>query len=67
MLAPFAQSPIAFNAWAAIRSSLSKTLDMKAREAISLIVSEVNGCNYWRGRAIRATRNEIVSLGDVSL
>ena len=46
MLASFAQSPIAFNAWAAFRSSLNKALDMKTREAISLIVSEVNGCNY---------------------
>jgi uncharacterized peroxidase-related enzyme len=46
MLTTFAQSPIAFNAWAALRSSLNKALDMKTREAISLIVSEVNGCNY---------------------
>ncbi|HEY4309358.1 MAG TPA: peroxidase-related enzyme [Pirellulales bacterium] len=46
MLATFAQSPIAFNAWATFRSSLNKALDMKTREAISLIVSEVNGCNY---------------------
>jgi uncharacterized peroxidase-related enzyme len=46
MLATFALSPIAFNAWATLRSSLNKALDMKTREAISLIVSEVNGCNY---------------------
>jgi uncharacterized peroxidase-related enzyme len=46
MLATFAQSPIAFNAWATLRSSLNKALDMKTREAISLTVSEVNGCNY---------------------
>jgi uncharacterized peroxidase-related enzyme len=46
MMATFAQSPIAFNAWATFRSSLNKALDMKTREAISLIVSEVNGCNY---------------------
>ncbi|WP_417663401.1 carboxymuconolactone decarboxylase family protein [Pseudomonas sp.] len=46
MLATFAQSPIAFNAWATFRSSLNKVLDMKTREAISLIVSEVNGCSY---------------------
>jgi uncharacterized peroxidase-related enzyme len=46
MLATFAQSPIAFNAWAALRSSLNKALDVKTREAISLAVSEVNGCNY---------------------
>ena len=46
MLATFAQSPIAFNAWASLRASLSKALDVKTRESISLAVSEVNGCNY---------------------
>ena len=46
MLATFAQSPIAFNAWATFRSSLNKVLDVKTREIISLAVSEVNGCNY---------------------
>jgi len=46
MLATFAQSPIAFNAWAALRGSLNKALDLKTRETISLAVSEVNGCNY---------------------
>jgi alkylhydroperoxidase family enzyme len=46
MMATFAQSPIAFNAWATLRSSLSKALDMKTRDSIALAVSEVNGCNY---------------------
>ncbi|HEY4370235.1 MAG TPA: peroxidase-related enzyme [Steroidobacteraceae bacterium] len=46
MMATFAQSPIAFNAWATLRGSLSKALDLKTRESISLAVSEVNGCNY---------------------
>jgi uncharacterized peroxidase-related enzyme len=46
MLATFALSPIAFNAWATLRSSLSKALDVKTRESIALAVSEVNGCNY---------------------
>jgi uncharacterized peroxidase-related enzyme len=46
MLATFAQSPIAFNAWATLRGSLSKALDLRTRESISLAVSEVNGCNY---------------------
>jgi uncharacterized peroxidase-related enzyme len=41
MMATFAQSPIAFNAWAALLGSLSKALD-----SIGLAVSEVNGCNY---------------------
>jgi uncharacterized peroxidase-related enzyme len=46
MMATFAQSPIAFNAWAALLSSLSKALDVKTRDSIGLAVSEVNGCNY---------------------
>ena len=46
MLATFAQSPIAFNAWAALLGSLSKALDAKTRDSIGLAVSEVNGCNY---------------------
>jgi len=46
MLATFALSPIAFNSWAALRSSLSKALDVKTRESIALAVSEANGCNY---------------------
>jgi uncharacterized peroxidase-related enzyme len=46
MLATFAQSPIAFNAWDALRGALSKALDVKTRDSIGLAVSEVNGCNY---------------------
>jgi uncharacterized peroxidase-related enzyme len=46
MMAAFAQSPIAFNAWAALLSSLSKALDVRTRDSIGLAVSEVNGCNY---------------------
>jgi uncharacterized peroxidase-related enzyme len=46
MLATFAQSPIAFNAWATLRASLNRALDLKTREIISLAVSEVNGCDY---------------------
>jgi uncharacterized peroxidase-related enzyme len=46
MMATFAQSPIAFNSWAALRGSLSKALDAKTRDSIGLAVSEVNGCNY---------------------
>src|SRR6516164_9655846 len=42
----FAQSPIAFNAWATLLGSLSKVLDVKTRDSIGLAVSEVNGCNY---------------------
>ena len=47
MMATFAQSPIAFNAWAALLGSLSKALDVKTRDSIGLAISEVNGCNYW--------------------
>ncbi|MFC7397282.1 carboxymuconolactone decarboxylase family protein [Chelatococcus sp. GCM10030263] len=46
MMASFAQSPIAFNAWASLLGSLSKVLDVKTRDSIGLAVSEVNGCNY---------------------
>jgi uncharacterized peroxidase-related enzyme len=46
MMTTFAQSPIAFNAWATLLGSLSKTLDVKTRDSIGLAVSEVNGCNY---------------------
>ena len=46
MMATFAQSPIAFNAWATLLGSLSKALDVKTRDSIALAVSEVNGCNY---------------------
>ena len=46
MLATFAQSPIAFNAWAGLLGSLSKALDAKTRDSIGLAVSEVNGCYY---------------------
>lgn len=46
MMASFAQSPIAFNAWATLLGGLSKALDVKTRDGIGLAVSEVNGCNY---------------------
>jgi len=46
MMSTFAQSPIAFNAWAGLLASLSKALDVKTRDSIGLAVSEVNGCNY---------------------
>jgi len=46
MMATFAQSPIAFNAWATFFGALSKALDVKTRDSIGLAVSEVNGCNY---------------------
>lgn len=46
MMATFAVSPIAFNAWAALFGVLSKALDVKTRDSIGLAVSEINGCNY---------------------
>src|SRR5690606_38149294 len=46
MMAAFAQSPIAFNAWATLLGSLSKALDVKTRDSIGLAVSEVNGCDF---------------------
>jgi alkylhydroperoxidase family enzyme len=46
MMATFAQSPIAFNGWAALPGSLSKALDVKTQDSMGLALSEVNGCNY---------------------
>src|ERR1700743_1492211 len=46
MMATFAHSPIALNAWATLLGSLSKSLDVKTRDSIGLAVSEVNCCNY---------------------
>ena len=46
MMATFATSPVAFNAWAALFGVMSKALDVKTRDSIGLAVSEVNGCNY---------------------
>lgn len=46
MMATFAQSPIAFNAWAGLLGALSKALDVKTRDSIGLAISEVNGCDY---------------------
>ncbi|MEX6687953.1 peroxidase-related enzyme [Danxiaibacter flavus] len=46
MMATFATSPIAFNAWAAFFGIMTKALDVKTRDSIGLAVSEVNGCNY---------------------
>jgi len=46
MMAAFAQSPIAFNAWATLLGSLSKALDVRTRDSIGLAVSEINRCNY---------------------
>lgn len=46
MIAIFAQSPIAFSAWAILRGSLEQALDAKTRASIGLAVSEVNGCDY---------------------
>jgi uncharacterized peroxidase-related enzyme len=66
MLATFALSPIAFNAWATLRSSLSKVLDVKTRESISLVVSEVNGCNYclavhsFGARHVKMSPDEVI-------
>lgn len=46
MMATFAASPIASNAWATLLGALSKALDVKTRDSIGLAVSEVNGCDY---------------------
>ena len=49
MMATFALSPIAFNAWATMFGSLSRAFNVKTRDSIGLAVSEVNGCDYCLG------------------
>jgi uncharacterized peroxidase-related enzyme len=39
-------SPNALGGWAALMGSLSKTLDVKIRDGIALVVSEAGGCDY---------------------
>ena len=39
-------SPAALTGWAGLLGALSKTLDVKTRDAIGLAVSEVSSCNY---------------------
>src|SRR5215813_14022909 len=67
MLATFALSPIAFNAWATLRGSLSKALDLKTRESISLAVSEVNGCNYCLAVHTFGAKHAKMSSDDITL
>jgi AhpD family alkylhydroperoxidase len=38
-------SPNALGGWAGLMGSLSKTLDVKTRDGIALLVSEANGCD----------------------
>jgi uncharacterized peroxidase-related enzyme len=41
-----ANSPAVLNGWMGLMSSLATTLDVQTRDAIALIVSEVNSCHY---------------------
>ena len=41
-----ALSPAALTGWSGLLTSLSKTLDLKTRDAIGLAVSEVSACHY---------------------
>jgi uncharacterized peroxidase-related enzyme len=67
MLATFALSPVAFNSWATLRGSLSKALDVKTRESISLAVSEVNGCNYCLAVHSFGAEHAKMSAGEIIL
>lgn len=67
MLATFALSPIAFNAWASLRRALSRSLDLKTRESISLAVSDVNGCNYCLGVHSHGAGRAGIPAGDILL
>jgi uncharacterized peroxidase-related enzyme len=39
-------SPNVLGGWASLMGSLSKTLDLKARDGIALAISEADGCDY---------------------
>src|ERR1700742_46253 len=67
MLATFALSPIAFNSWATLRGSLSKALDLRKREGISLALSEVNGCNYCLAVHSLGAKHAKMSAEDIIL
>jgi uncharacterized peroxidase-related enzyme len=67
MMTAFAHSPIAFNAWATLRSSLNKALDLRTREAIALAVSQVNGCDYCLGVHSFGARHARMSDDDILL
>ena len=67
MLATFALSPIAFNAWATLRRALGKSFDVKTRESISLAVSEVNGCDYCLGAHSHGAAQARMSADEIIL
>jgi uncharacterized peroxidase-related enzyme len=67
MLATFALSPIAFNAWAAFRGALNKALDLKTRDSIGLAVSEANGCNYCLAVHSHGAKHAKMSDDDITL
>lgn len=67
MMKIFAQSPIAFNAWASLRGALGKALDLKTREGISLAVSEVNGCDYCLAVHSYGAKHAKMSAEEVTL
>jgi uncharacterized peroxidase-related enzyme len=47
-------SPAVLNGWLGLQAALSGRLDRKTREAIALVVSEVNGCAYCLATHSRA-------------
>jgi uncharacterized peroxidase-related enzyme len=67
MLATFAVSPVAFNAWAAFRGALNKALDLKTRDSIGLAVSEANGCNYCLAVHSHGAKHAKMSEEDIVL
>ena len=67
MMATFAQSPIAFNSWAALLGSLSKALDVKTRDSIGVALSEVNGCNYCLAVHSFGAKHAKMSADDIIL
>lgn len=67
LMATFAQSPAVLQAYLQFSETLSKTLDAKTREIISLVVAETNGCEYCAaahstiGKMTGLTEDEILA------
>lgn len=63
-----ALSPAALEGLVGLQGPLSKTLDLKTRDAISLAVSEVNACNYCLvAHSYRASRFAHITPEEIAL
>ncbi len=60
LMSTLAVSPVALEAYLQLSGTLSRTLDAKSRELISLAVAETNGCEYCA--AAHSTLGKMVGL-----